>query len=32
VVSPDLEELEPPTTDEVTALRRWDPTGYFLRG
>jgi acyl CoA:acetate/3-ketoacid CoA transferase alpha subunit/acyl CoA:acetate/3-ketoacid CoA transferase beta subunit len=32
VVSPELEELEPPTTDEVTALRRWDPTGYFLRG
>jgi acyl CoA:acetate/3-ketoacid CoA transferase beta subunit len=32
VVSPELEELDPPTTDEVTALRRWDPTGYFLRG
>jgi acyl CoA:acetate/3-ketoacid CoA transferase alpha subunit/acyl CoA:acetate/3-ketoacid CoA transferase beta subunit len=32
VVSPELEELDPPTSDEVAALRRWDPTGYFLRG
>jgi acyl CoA:acetate/3-ketoacid CoA transferase alpha subunit/acyl CoA:acetate/3-ketoacid CoA transferase beta subunit len=32
VVSPELEELDPPTPDEIAALRRWDPTGYFLRG
>jgi acyl CoA:acetate/3-ketoacid CoA transferase alpha subunit/acyl CoA:acetate/3-ketoacid CoA transferase beta subunit len=31
-VSAHLEELDPPTRDEIAALRRWDPTGYFLRG
>jgi acyl CoA:acetate/3-ketoacid CoA transferase alpha subunit len=25
-------ELPPPTPDEVTALRRYDPRGWFLRG
>ena len=24
--------LEPVTLDEVAALRRWDPRGFFLRG
>ena len=31
VVSPDCVELTPPTDDEVSALRRWDPRGRFLR-
>jgi acyl CoA:acetate/3-ketoacid CoA transferase alpha subunit len=26
-----LPVLEPPTADEVAALRRWDPRGWFLR-
>jgi hypothetical protein len=26
-----LPVLEPPTPDEVAALRRWDPNGWFLR-
>jgi acyl CoA:acetate/3-ketoacid CoA transferase alpha subunit/acyl CoA:acetate/3-ketoacid CoA transferase beta subunit len=32
VVADELDELAPPTSDEVATLRRWDPTGYFLRG
>ncbi len=31
-VVPGLEELPPPSADEVAALRRWDPRGWFLRG
>ncbi len=31
VVSPDCVDLMPPTRDEVSALRRWDPQGRFLR-
>jgi acyl CoA:acetate/3-ketoacid CoA transferase beta subunit len=27
----DLRELDPPTTDEIASLRRWDPRGWFLR-
>jgi hypothetical protein len=27
----DLPVLEAPTADEVGALRRWDPRGWFLR-
>jgi acyl CoA:acetate/3-ketoacid CoA transferase beta subunit len=27
-----LEELPAPTSDEVAALRRWDPRAWFLRG
>jgi len=27
----ELPVLEPPTADEVAALRRWDPNGWFLR-
>ena len=27
----DLPVLDPPTGDEVAALRRWDPRGWFLR-
>ncbi len=26
-----LPVLDPPTADEVAALRRWDPRGWFLR-
>ncbi len=32
VADGELPVLEPPTTDEVSALRRWDPQGWFLRG
>ena len=31
VVADDVAELTPPTADEVEALRRWDPRGFFLR-
>jgi acyl CoA:acetate/3-ketoacid CoA transferase alpha subunit/acyl CoA:acetate/3-ketoacid CoA transferase beta subunit len=31
-VADEVEELPAPTVDEVTALRRWDPRGWFLRG
>ena len=27
----ELPVLDPPTADEVAALRRWDPNGWFLR-
>ena len=27
----ELPVLDPPTADEVSALRRWDPQGWFLR-
>jgi acyl CoA:acetate/3-ketoacid CoA transferase alpha subunit len=27
----DLRELDAPTADEIAALRRWDPRGWFLR-
>ena len=27
----DVDELDPPTSAEVEALRRWDPRGFFLR-
>jgi acyl CoA:acetate/3-ketoacid CoA transferase beta subunit/acyl CoA:acetate/3-ketoacid CoA transferase alpha subunit len=30
-VADQLPVLEPPTADEVGALRRWDPRGWFLR-
>jgi acyl CoA:acetate/3-ketoacid CoA transferase alpha subunit/acyl CoA:acetate/3-ketoacid CoA transferase beta subunit len=30
-VAPDVGELPAPTADEVGALRRWDPRGWFLR-
>jgi acyl CoA:acetate/3-ketoacid CoA transferase alpha subunit len=30
-VAADVAEIAPPTGDEVTALRRWDPRGWFLR-
>jgi acyl CoA:acetate/3-ketoacid CoA transferase beta subunit/acyl CoA:acetate/3-ketoacid CoA transferase alpha subunit len=29
--SAELPQLEEPTADEVAALRRWDPRGWFLR-
>jgi len=29
--APDLAELAAPTPDEIGALRRWDPRGWFLR-
>ena len=32
VVADHVEEMAPVATDEVVALRRWDPTGVFLRG
>jgi acyl CoA:acetate/3-ketoacid CoA transferase alpha subunit/acyl CoA:acetate/3-ketoacid CoA transferase beta subunit len=32
VVASDCAVLEPPTGDEVRALRTWDPQGFFLRG
>ena len=31
VAEGDLHVLAPPTADEVAALRRWDPQGWFLR-
>jgi hypothetical protein len=27
-----VEELPAPTTAEISALRGWDPRGWFLRG
>ena len=30
-VAADVRELAPPSDDEVTALRTWDPRGWFLR-
>jgi acyl CoA:acetate/3-ketoacid CoA transferase alpha subunit len=30
-VAPEVTEIDPPTGDEVAALRRWDPRGWFLR-
>jgi hypothetical protein len=30
-VAATIRELPPPADDEVTALRRWDPRGWFLR-
>jgi len=30
-VAPDVAELAPPTVAEVSALRAWDPRGWFLR-
>ncbi|MGH9032941.1 MAG: CoA-transferase, partial [Acidimicrobiia bacterium] len=30
-VAPTIAELAPPTPDEIGALRRWDPRGWFLR-
>jgi acyl CoA:acetate/3-ketoacid CoA transferase beta subunit len=30
-VAGDVRELSAPTADEVAALRRWDPRGWFLR-
>jgi acyl CoA:acetate/3-ketoacid CoA transferase alpha subunit/acyl CoA:acetate/3-ketoacid CoA transferase beta subunit len=30
-VAGDVRELLPPTADEIAALRRWDPRGWFLR-
>ena len=30
-VAPDVREIAPPTADEVSALRHWDPRGWFLR-
>jgi len=30
-VGPSVAELEPPTVRELTALRSWDPRGWFLR-
>jgi acyl CoA:acetate/3-ketoacid CoA transferase alpha subunit/acyl CoA:acetate/3-ketoacid CoA transferase beta subunit len=30
-VGPDVDELVAPTAEEVVALRRWDPRGWFLR-
>jgi acyl CoA:acetate/3-ketoacid CoA transferase beta subunit len=31
-VAPDVRELDPPTPEEIAALRGWDPRGWFLRG
>jgi acyl CoA:acetate/3-ketoacid CoA transferase beta subunit/acyl CoA:acetate/3-ketoacid CoA transferase alpha subunit len=31
VADGELSELAPPTAEEVEALRRWDPRGWFLR-
>jgi hypothetical protein len=31
VVAADVRELPPPTPDDIAALRRWDPRGWFLR-
>jgi hypothetical protein len=30
-VAPSIAELEAPTARELTALRSWDPRGWFLR-
>ncbi|HMG25491.1 MAG TPA: CoA-transferase [Acidimicrobiia bacterium] len=30
-VAADVRELPPPAADEIAALRRWDPRGWFLR-
>jgi acyl CoA:acetate/3-ketoacid CoA transferase alpha subunit/acyl CoA:acetate/3-ketoacid CoA transferase beta subunit len=30
-VAGELRELSPPTAEEIAALRRWDPRGWFLR-
>jgi acyl CoA:acetate/3-ketoacid CoA transferase alpha subunit/acyl CoA:acetate/3-ketoacid CoA transferase beta subunit len=30
-VARDVREIAPPTDDEIAALRRWDPRGWFLR-
>ncbi|HMF84520.1 MAG TPA: CoA-transferase [Acidimicrobiia bacterium] len=30
-VAIDLREIPPPLVDEIAALRRWDPRGWFLR-
>jgi hypothetical protein len=30
-VAGDVRELPPPSAEEVAALRRWDPRGWFLR-
>jgi acyl CoA:acetate/3-ketoacid CoA transferase beta subunit len=30
-VAPSVRELDPPTADEIAALRGWDPRGWFLR-
>jgi len=30
-VAPTVAELEPPTIEELTSLRSWDPRGWFLR-
>ena len=30
-VATDVVELDPPTPEEVLALRTWDPQGFFLR-
>jgi hypothetical protein len=30
-VAPPVVELPPPSADEITELRRWDPRGWFLR-
>jgi hypothetical protein len=32
VVADDVYELPEPTAEEITALRSWDPRGWFLRG
>ncbi|HYL53464.1 MAG TPA: CoA-transferase [Acidimicrobiia bacterium] len=31
VAGGELDVLDPPTADEVSTLRRWDPQGWFLR-
>jgi acyl CoA:acetate/3-ketoacid CoA transferase alpha subunit/acyl CoA:acetate/3-ketoacid CoA transferase beta subunit len=31
-VAATVRELDPPTADEIAALRGWDPRGWFLRG
>ncbi len=30
-VAPTVREVAAPTVDEITALRTWDPRGWFLR-
>jgi acyl CoA:acetate/3-ketoacid CoA transferase beta subunit len=30
-IARDVRELPPPTAEEIAALRRWDPRGWFLR-
>jgi glutaconate CoA-transferase subunit B len=32
VVRDDVEEVPPPTAEEIRALRTWDPRAWFLRG